>query len=712
MKLNEKKQIIWAVAILAITLLGEGYRAVSCAEGAAAPVTSPLKDGAASPKEDKNSSAVSLTYPLYDRAIEAFAGGGYVAAQGMFEQIVELRNFPAEITEDARRKLADCAYFLGEKNGAPSYNKAVEYYRTILSYYPDVRAGNDLVHYRLAKTYENLKSYRSAVEQLETLAAQYPSSLYVQEAFFNIGILMEKDGKLERAIENYRLYLFRYPDGKFAKSACFAIGDCYYRLRQTVNADIWFRGAAKKWPDLQDLPREILLHFGFHHYQMGRYAEAVSVFTFYASLYPKEDSSRHVLYSLAYALAGMGQTASAVRVFGRTMEQFPGTREARDSAVSMIDLIVEKMGMKAKAPAVFGEGLGHRDPLTAYDLFLAKYPQGELAEYLLYRKGYTLFKGNRPIDSFLTFDRMLALNPKGRFSDLGKRYLKTTAALVVGEHEKKDDHLAVADIYFRSYGRHLLGYDDYATCYQMARSLVEVGLYGESLVLLKELIQREKDPNRRDGLVMFSAEINRLEGRDRDAEELLVGLLSGGGLKNQEMINRVKRDLARIYFFRGDWVKAARNYGEIGSSGRSGMTALDFHRYAQALSSSKQHGQALAYYRQTLKMVQDSPGRNPLRLLSESYQGIGECLYRENNVPAGLPMYQQALSGLSERKDLWWVHLRIGQGYTRLNRPELGEKAFAEAKSTAKAGDPFVAKVIDSWKEDYLWREQNSRYLE
>jgi tetratricopeptide (TPR) repeat protein len=707
MRRNGKNLIILAVVIATMTLLVEGYRTRSRAEDIAASVTSSLKKGAVSPKDDQNSSVVPLTYPLYDRAVEAFAEGGYAAAQGMFEQIVQLQNFPIEITEDARRKLADCAYFLGGKNGAPSFNKAVEYYRSILSSYPDVRAGNDLVHYRLAKSYENLNSYRAAGEQFEALATQYPSSLYIQDAFFGMGNMMEKEGKLERAIESYRLYLFRYPDGKYAKSSCFAIGDCYYRLRQTVNADIWFRGAAKKWPDLQNLPREVLLNFGFHNYQMGRYAEAVSIFSLYVSLYPKDESSRHVLYSLAYALAGMEQTAAAMKVFGGMMEQFPGTREARDSAISMIDLAVEKSGIKTKSPVVFGEGHGYHDPLSAYDYFLAKYPQGELTEYLLYRKGCALFKGNRPLEAFLNFDRLLVLNPKGRYGESGKRYLKMMVALVVGEYEKKDNHLAVADIYFRSYARHLLVCDDYATCYQMARSLVEVGLYAESLVLLKELVRREKDPNRRDGLIVFAAEINRLEGRDRDA-----GLLAGGGLKNQEIVNRIKRDLARIYFLRGDWVKAVHNYGDISNSGRSEMTALDFHRYAQALNSSKQYEQALSYYRQTIKMVQDNPGRYPLHLLSESYMGIGECLYRENNFPAGLPMYQQALSGLNERRDQWWVNFRLGQGYTRLNRPELGEKAFAEAKATARTGDAFVVKIIDSWKEDNLWNEQNRRYLE
>lgn len=712
MKRNGKNLLIVAVVLATMTILVEGYRTGSRAEGITAPVTSSPKAGAVPVQDGRNSSAVPLTYPLYDRAMEAFAGGGYEAAQGMFEQIVQLQNFPAEITEDARRKLADCAYLLGGKNGDPAFNKAAESYRSILNAYPDVRAGNDLVHFRLAKSYENLKSYRLAGEQLEALVAQYPSSPYIQDAFLGMRNVMEKEGRLERAIENYRLYLYRYPDGAYAKIACFMIGDCYYRLRQTVNADIWFRGAVKKWPDLQDLPREILLHVGFHHYQLGRYAEAVSIFSLHVSLYPKDEASRHALYSLAHALAGMEQTGTAMMVFGGTIEQFPGTREARDSAISLVDLAVEKSGAKTKAPVVFGEAHGYHDPLSAYDFFLARHPQGELTEYLLYRKGCALFKGNRPIEAFLTFDRLLLLKPKGKFSEFGKRYLKMTAAIVVGEYEKKENHLAVADIYFRSYARHQLVYDDYVTCYQMARSLIEVGLYADSLVLLKELAQREKDANRRDGLITFTAEINRLEGRDRDAEELLLGLLAGNGLKNQEMINRIKRDLARIYSSKGDWVKTVRNYGDISNSGHPEMTVSDFLRYAQALTSLKQYGQALAYYRQTAKMIQDNPGRHPLHLLSESYLGIGECLYRENNVPAGLPMYQQALPGFNGRKDLWWVNFRIGQGYTRLNRSELGEKAFAEAKATVSAGDAFVAKMIDSWKEDNLWNEQNNRNLE
>jgi tetratricopeptide (TPR) repeat protein len=177
------------------------------------------------------------------------------------------------------------------------------------------------------------------------------------------------------------------------------------------------------------------------------------------------------------------------------------------------------------------------------------------------------------------------------------------------------------------------------------------------------------------------------------------------------MVPKIKRDLARIYFFRGDWEKSVRNYGEIGNSDRSEMTALDFQRYAEALSISKRYGQAITNYRRVAKMVQDSPDRYPPQLLPETYVGMGECLYRENYFAEGLLMYQQALSGLHERRDLWWINSRIGQGYTRLNRLELGEKSFAEARAKTSPDDAFTVKMIEAWKEHSLWIGQNSKYV-
>jgi len=116
--------------------------------------------------------------------------------------------------------------------------------------------------------------------------------------------------------------------------------------------------------------------------------------------------------------------------------------------------------------------------------------------------------------------------------------------------EAENDHLAVADIYFRSYGRHMLVHDDYPTCYRMARSLVAIGLYAESLKLLKELVRREKNPNRRDALSIFSAEISRLKGVIRMRRNP-VGAANREGSENHEM-SQNQTGLGGIYFLRGD----------------------------------------------------------------------------------------------------------------------------------------------------------------
>ncbi len=712
MKRKRKSIIVAVLAPVTLVLLAFVHIGSIAGSPPVTVATSAGNKGEVSATDSQNPAALSEEYPLYKKALTVFAGGGYEEARGIFEQIVGLQNLPAEIMEDAWRKLAECTYFLGNDDSITTYHKAVEYYNRILAFYPDPRPGNDLIHYRLAKSYEKLKYHQAVEEQYREVVTKYPSSPYMEDVFSGIGNMAEKDGKYEYAINEYRSYLFRNPDGKYTKIASFMVGDCYYRMGQTVNAELWFRGALRNWPGVRELPRKVLRDLGFHDYQMKNYAEAISLFSLYVSLYPKDTDSPYVMYSLGHALAEKDQIISALKVFQGTIDQYPGTREARDSAVSMIDLEVERSRMKKKEPVAFLGYDGYCDPLAAYDSLLAKYPQGELAEYLLYRKGYTLSKWNRSVEAVRVLDRLLSLNAKGKYSDLGRQYLKTTVALIVSEYEKNDNHLAVADIYFRSYGRHLQVSDDYRTCYRMARSLVELGLYADALVLLKELIPREKDPNRRDNLRIFMAEIHRREGRDQEAEAILVGLTEKSNSNNQELASRSKRDLAGIYFGRGEWDKAVRIYGDIAHAGRLTMTALDYQRYAWALQISRQYGQALTYYRQAAKMVQDAPGRYSPQQLSEAYIGMGDSLYQESNFSNGLQMYQLARAGLRERRDLWWVDLRIGQGYTRLNNPELVGKTFDDVKAAATAGDEFAVKMIDAWKADALWTEQNKGLLE
>lgn len=708
MRQNWRHLIITLTIVLLFSLLGAGPHASAGEANTTVPVHSSAKNNGGISSETPHED-MAILVPLYKKAMDAYSQGGYAEAEAMLTQVIDQRGLPPEIMEDALRKLADCTYFLGSTDGEKYYHQAIQHYHRILAMYPDVRAGNDLAHYRLAKSYEQVKNYQVAAEQFNVVIVKYPLSVHMPEVFAGIGSMAEKWGKIEYAIHEYRTYLLGNPEGEHAKIAFFLIGDFYYRLRQTVNADLWFRGALKKWPDLKELPRNIFRDIAFLNYQMGRYAEAISLFSLYVSIYPKDGDSPYIMYSLAHALAGIDQTSAAMKVFVKTSEEFPGTQAARDSAISIVDLGVEKSSLKAKIPVIFVMDNGYRDPLFAYDLLLARYPRGGMAEHLLYRKGYALFRGNRSAQAVQLFDRLLALNPGGIYSELGKRYLKSTAALAVDEAE--NDHLAVADVYFRSYGRHMLVHDDYATCYRMARSLVAIGLYAESLKVLKELVRREQNPNRRDALSIFSAEISRLEGRDKDAEETLLGLLIGRDPKNQEMAPRIKRDLARIYFLRGDWEKTVRNYDDIDNADRSEMTALDFQYYAQSLTISKRYAQSMANYRRAAKLVQDSPSRHPSPVLSEIYAGIGDCLYRQNNFSEGLLMYQQALSALRERRDLWWINSRIGQGYTLLNRLELGDKSFADAKATVKPEDVFAVKMIDAWKENSLWIEQNRKYV-
>ncbi|MDO8302151.1 MAG: tetratricopeptide repeat protein, partial [Sedimentisphaerales bacterium] len=305
MRQNWKHLTVIAAVLSTIYSLGAGKITRTGEARAAAPVGLSERGGREPSAVDAGTNSMVSGHPLYRKAVELYGGGRYAEAMEILAQIVDQRDVPAEIAEDALRKLADCAYFLGANDGQKFYNQAIQYYHKILAMYPDVRAGNDLVHYRLAKSYELMRNSQAAAEQFNALITNYPLSTHLQDVFLAIADIAEKEGKLEYAINEYRSYLFRNPDAKYARDASFMIGACYYRLGQPVNAELWFRTALKKWPDLKELPRKILRDLGFHNYQTRHYVEAISFLTLYLSLYPKDGDSPYVMYSLAHALAGM-----------------------------------------------------------------------------------------------------------------------------------------------------------------------------------------------------------------------------------------------------------------------------------------------------------------------------------------------------------------------------------------------------------------------
>ena len=120
MKQERKSIVVMAVSAALTLVLSAAVHIGSIAGSPPVPVASSTgNSGEGSSKDSPNPAALSEEYPLYKKALTVFAGGGYEEARGIFEQIVGQQDLPAEIMEDAWRKLADCTYFLGNDRRYP-----------------------------------------------------------------------------------------------------------------------------------------------------------------------------------------------------------------------------------------------------------------------------------------------------------------------------------------------------------------------------------------------------------------------------------------------------------------------------------------------------------------------------------------------------------------------------------------------------------------
>jgi tetratricopeptide (TPR) repeat protein len=135
----------------------------------------------------------------------------------------------------------------------------------------------------------------------------------------------------------------------------------------------------------------------------------------------------------------------------------------------MADVGVKKPGLKV--PSYFHGMQNYRDPLKMYTDLLAKFPPGDIAEKLLFQKGYVLHKSGRYKESFDTYNPLLRQFPQGKYKGEAIKYFLTTTDRLVYESSIKGGYPAVTDTYFRSREHGLITGDNFTMAYSMGESL-------------------------------------------------------------------------------------------------------------------------------------------------------------------------------------------------------------------------------------------------
>lgn len=627
-----------------------------------------------------------------DGAKNEFKAQRYDRALTMLQSILSQPSQPEALRSAALRLAADCYYFLGLKGNAKLLLTAADQYKIILTRYPDPAAGNDLAYYHLAQSNENLSFFYESAGALERLIAAYPDSTFLAEAMFKLGSLLKQTGKYSQAIERLIAYVKKYPAGEYAKTASFMIGDCYYLLHKQEFASLWYNEACKKWPDFHDIPLNTIMNMGNSYFATGAFNSSLQVFSLYHNLFPTDELGKTSLYMMARNAEAMGETAMALRLYSLLINQYPKTSEAETCLLAMAALGVAKAGTNFPSHVLGIDA--YRSPLNVFDSQLAQSPDGEKEAALLLLKGDALVQLNRSQEALTAYLTLISRFPQGKSTNEGRKRLKLQIKSLVNENYEKGDYLAVADIYFQSYGKDLTPWEDFATAARMGNSLLTTGLYNEAEDVYGTLKKIYRERERENILTLALAKIDLAKNREQAAEEKLLDLLTASGSKNPALRNDIKVTLADLYYKKKLTAKAIPLYADVLLTGAEGQGGA-YRNYGRALQEAKLSDKAIVNYLKALQDHERHPNSYQTDLLVEIYDGLGEAYYDLKRYPEGIAAYRQALShaGKENIEVGKWLAYMIGKGSTHLKDFTAAEKSFAQVKVNA-VGE-FWPKVTD-----------------
>jgi TolA-binding protein len=656
---------------------------------------------AASLNAGKNvSSQIPAGKKLLEGALEDFASERYEDA------LLKLKKIEFEISESIQRTEADCHYFLGEKGDKQHASEAVDRYRNVIRNYPDSVAENMLSSYRLARSYSLLGLDYEALAEFRHIYADYPESEYASESLYMAGTILYKTEKFGEAAEILKEYIKKFPGGDRTREAYFKMGDCYSRMRQFDDANIWYDNALKKWPAPEDIPADALLNLGLHYVEAGRYENALDFLFAYINLFPSGDHADDALYAAARSFEGSGRPDLALKLFGLVIEKYPKSAKAKKSALMIADMGADDIEMKP-ATQIFAGMDCYENPIEVYDTMAMEPSDPAMAEEIAFRKEMALIKRKRYQEAFNTGCLLVERFPGGVYRKTAEENLMMAAKFMIEESYKKGDYISVVNTYLSIERDVLFESEDFDTLSRIGESLRKTGLLDHAALLFENMIRIFGAGEKGRGLLLEMARIDYDSGNYKEAGKRLQPLVEEESQVEDEVLNAARELMGDISCKEGLYKDAADFYSAALDLGRnSGDKVALLKKYADALKEMGMYSSAFVNYWRTLKgSAEERPD-----MVADLYEEMGSCLYSKEMYEESMGMYRRSMDGIPEDKRSKWTILDVCRVRERIE----GEVADVgpSVVLTGEEGDEFWSKVLDCYGAGRKRTEEYGSYVQ
>ncbi|MCE6992175.1 tetratricopeptide repeat protein [Dyadobacter sp. CY323] len=151
-----------------------------------------------------------------------------------------IEGMDAQMIEDAYSRLADC--YLAAKN----YNEAIRTYEQVAA---KGKVDKDYALFQKARAYVYMNREPEAKRQFEQLISQYPSSRYLDDAYFQLADIEFQNQSYSAAVKGFTRMINEKPKSQIIPAALLRRAQSYYNLQVYEQAIVDFRKILTEYPD-------------------------------------------------------------------------------------------------------------------------------------------------------------------------------------------------------------------------------------------------------------------------------------------------------------------------------------------------------------------------------------------------------------------------------------------------------------------------------
>jgi TolA-binding protein len=259
----------------------------------------------------------------YNMGYICFNTKNYNESQSWFRKYLNLvGNEQSPMVADACNRTGDCLFVDRDFNGAISYYQKSAQIKSVTP---------DYAVYQQAFCLGLMKKHNEKINMLNQLTRQYPTSPYVDDAYYEIGRSYVAMNNLPSAITSYKTVRDKYPQSSFANKALLQLGLVYYNSNDLDNSLVFYKRVINEYPGTPEAEEALL---GVRNVYMERsdpngYIKYANTLGGFAQADVRQQDS--LIYETAQRFYQQEQCERAVPNFESYLSSFPEGRFALEA---------------------------------------------------------------------------------------------------------------------------------------------------------------------------------------------------------------------------------------------------------------------------------------------------------------------------------------------------------------------------------------------